>query len=583
MFTFVLHAAESGSVWPAVIKDWVAPAPGEHPRLFFRKGDLPDLRKRAETAEGKAILARLRFLLNGSDGESMPEVFNTATDGYQQDGTKFPPGKTFTLWHGVGYGMLYQLTQDKKYAALGRQCVQKALDGQRDKDDRYSFVKPPEFLRAGPAVGAIAMAYDLCYDGWDDDFRKTVAIALQDYSHKATKPGKGDGQITLERMALSPFMKPGSNHYAPQVGGAGLAVLALKGDPGVDDAKLAKFLEGVEKQIVKVLTEGFGERGYFHEHPGPGQIASDTAFVPMLQAMKNAGGKDYTANRPNAKWLALRWPMWLLSQGGKPIYPNPHPDGSYGTEYFSRAPTISRSGQFAQGFGLLSESEKSAMLWSYKTFVEPEEEKAYAQFLNGAASFDAIEYPHRAVLALVNWPIGVVPQNPEMVLPKAVGDSIMGHYVMRNRWKDENDIIVSVLIGARPDKGGQSVQIWGMGQRATLGGFPKAKASFWQPQNDGSAVLTAAGTSIGVDYSKASGAEALVVMSGPGAKAGTSTGKIKAKSFTVGDTTFHLLILGDAAEPKMEGDKLTIGAQSISISGGNIMFGKTATTPDVPK
>ena len=44
--------------WPSGVPNFQAPASGEHPRLFFRKADLAEIRKRAATAEGKAILAK---------------------------------------------------------------------------------------------------------------------------------------------------------------------------------------------------------------------------------------------------------------------------------------------------------------------------------------------------------------------------------------------------------------------------------------------------------------------------------------------------------------------------------------------
>src|SRR5689334_11479548 len=108
VLTLVLSGAAQEPPWPAPVSGWVAPAPGEHPRLFFRKSDLPRLRDRAKTPEGQAILKRLRFLLDGADGESMPTEFNP-NKGKQPDGAgKFHEtaslGKTFTLWHGAGYG-----------------------------------------------------------------------------------------------------------------------------------------------------------------------------------------------------------------------------------------------------------------------------------------------------------------------------------------------------------------------------------------------------------------------------------------------------------------------------------------------
>jgi len=57
--------------WPADVPGWVKPKPGEHPRLRFRQEDVADLKKRAETPEGKAISRRLRFLLDGKIGDTL--------------------------------------------------------------------------------------------------------------------------------------------------------------------------------------------------------------------------------------------------------------------------------------------------------------------------------------------------------------------------------------------------------------------------------------------------------------------------------------------------------------------------------
>ena len=163
--------AAADAPWPSPVEHFVAPAAGEHPRLLFRKSDLPSLRARAKTPEGEALIKRLRAQLNGSDGESMPTVFNGSGHAYQgnkatkdeeadkdsgkPNGTKnagksdaMPPG-AYTISHAAGYGLLYQLTGEKKYADLGRQCFDKALAGVRDRDDRYSFRQPGGALRAG--------------------------------------------------------------------------------------------------------------------------------------------------------------------------------------------------------------------------------------------------------------------------------------------------------------------------------------------------------------------------------------------------------------------------------------------------
>ncbi len=78
--------------WTTNVKGWTSLETGEHPRLVFRKADLPRIRKRAESPEGKVMLARLKKLLDGK----------------------------FTLWHPSGYGLLYRLTGDKKYASKAK-------------------------------------------------------------------------------------------------------------------------------------------------------------------------------------------------------------------------------------------------------------------------------------------------------------------------------------------------------------------------------------------------------------------------------------------------------------------------------
>ena len=145
-------SASAQEPWPKEIAGHVALQPGEHPRLFFRRSDLAELRQRAETPEGQAILKRLREVLNGGDGGSMPE--NLGVQGQvNQDGSgefaKDPAGRTYTISHVAGYGFLYQITGEKKYADLGREAMDAALAGFRGRDRRYSFKFPYGALR-GP-------------------------------------------------------------------------------------------------------------------------------------------------------------------------------------------------------------------------------------------------------------------------------------------------------------------------------------------------------------------------------------------------------------------------------------------------
>ena len=52
LFAGNVSAAADGQPWPAPVPGFTAPEPGEHPRLFFRKADLPEIKGRAATPEG---------------------------------------------------------------------------------------------------------------------------------------------------------------------------------------------------------------------------------------------------------------------------------------------------------------------------------------------------------------------------------------------------------------------------------------------------------------------------------------------------------------------------------------------------
>jgi hypothetical protein len=554
--------SDDAAAWPAPVKDWKMPGAGEHPRLFFRKSDVAELRNRAETPEGKVIVRRLRLLLNGGDGESLPEIFNTSTKAYQ-GALKDPPlGKAYTLWHGAGYGMLFQLTGEKRFADLGRTCVEKALEGVRDRDDRYSFRKAGGALRAGPSIGAIAMAYDLCYDGWDEAFRQKVAKELENYNEGPN--------MSLAELAQGKRHGPFSNHWGPQIGGGALALLAIRNDPGVDAKKVDALLDANARTFVRQMTEGFGDGGYFHEHAGPGQIASDTAFVPALQAWKVAGGKDFIEPRPHASAITLIRCYEMLRSGGKTSYMIRHPS-SYGSgTYPDDRDGLSRGGQFAQGFGAIKEAYAPALHWVFNHFVEPNEKER---------TYDTISpYPHRAVLALVNWPLKGTERNPAEVLPRVHHDSIKHYAVFRNRWKDGDDIIVTGLWGARND-GKESVMIWGLGERLAWGSCPKVKESkIGGTRSSGSGFIRAGEQVLGVDFSGASGADALIVWVGPGAGGPlkgsdkTAVGKINA-----GGTAFHYVTLsstGRHPEAKADGDRLAIGGQTVAFDGKDLVFAK---------
>jgi hypothetical protein len=552
----LMLASAQETPWPSPVKDHKEVEPGEHPRLLFRKSDLARLRKSAATPEGKAILARLRLCLNGSDGESMPSKFGIKGP-VSKDGSgataNDPPG-TYTFSHAAGYGLLYQLTGEKKYADLGRECMEKAFEGQRDRDSRYSFKAPFGALRAGPSLGWTALGYDLCHDGWDAEYRKKVALAIQDYN---------EGQwMSLAELARGARQHPGSNHWGMQVGGAAMALLAIMKDPGVDMGKIRPLLEASRKSMIRNLTEGFGDGGCFAEGDGTGSMASHIAFLTALQAWRTAAGQDFVAPRPNAAWTALKWIFLTVPRGGKmDFWPQ---RGGYPHNIWDRD-GLSGGGYFGIALGALPVDSKSALLWFYNRHLKDADAKAGTPFDTPSP------YPHHAVCAFVNWPWELKERDPAEVIPRAYRDTKWSFYAFRNRWQDENDIVISVL--TKPSKGNMGAKADGSLQIAAFGkkfahGKVAGDVRHWQAAADGSTIMALAdGTSVAIDFSKASGADGMIVMTGPGAQ-GTS---VPAGGISY---SFRFLTTGAEPVPKAEGDKVVVGGQAVSVENGTLKLAR---------
>jgi hypothetical protein len=491
------------------------------------------------------------------------------------------------MGHPAGYAFLYQLTGDKRYAGLAQQALEMLLAGTPDRDERYTWTSPGAGLRTGMLLTAVALAYDLAHDGWDEAFRKRVVDEIQNYKHVCVSDGGWEGGkegLDFAHIA-NPYYPPGSNHYGALLGGAATALLAIKGDPGADNARLEKLLGDVEKNILKELTQGFGDHGCFAEGPGPSHMAANTSLVTALQTMKTAGGKDFISPRSNGRWLTMRWAFELvLGKDGKAYYPCRN-SSTYGGEHPGRAGT-SDGGEFCQGFGAVAPEDVPALLWTYKNVVEPGEAQEFKQWLpNGEKSYDALVYPQRAVLALVNWPLGVQPQNPAEVLGHSYGDSIHGYLAFRNQWKDADDIIVTAYLRSGPHGfirfNDTSIQVCGLGLRTRIPVSTTGKLAACEPKPDGSGaflVETAKGPlSVLVDFSGSCGAPCLVALCGPNLDTGKNRAEgeqrekgsdvsSKTTTLAVAPNSFLVLTLqkGAAPQPKVAGDKIVVGAQTLN-------------------
>jgi hypothetical protein len=579
LLTTALAADEPA--WPAPVPGFVAPAANEHPRLFFRKSDVAELRRRAATPEGQRIVARLRATLGG--GDAMPTHKNpiTVPDLKSGKSASLPEG-AYSIGHAAGFGMLYQLTGEQRYADLGRQCFEWAWEGVRDIDPpaRYGLAMSAGQLRSGPTLGWYAVGYDLCHDGWDPAFREKVATYIATYhvpdatedAVKGIAPKGRAPSTSLEEMVTKPRHNPASNHWGSIVGGTGLALLAVRGDAGTDTAKVDAWLQAVEGNARAAVTKGFGDHGFFSEGQGAGHTGTYPALISYFQAMRVAAGKDYTVGRPNVSWLTLRWIMELTTDSeGRAWYPI-RGGGAYGSQHlFAMNGALSHGGWFSQGFGVIPEVYKPALLWTYQQVCASDD----------AGRYDSKNYPQRAMLALVNWPIDVQPANPSTVMPRFVADELHGYYMFRDRWQDVGDSIVTVFQQTGPKPYGDftdpGVRITKYGRKVTMNqpkmsGTPTARVD-----DAGNGVLQWGTTAaVAVDHTGTAGVPLVVAVLGGGlSKEPARSGTDLEQQVKMGGVNLVVCTMAtDAQHPRLrlEGERAVLGGLSFRVDAGALVI-----------
>ena len=180
----------------ATIRPWrpragqvAMPASGEHPRLLLCPRDVPALRKKAQTAFGRRIIAAIRARLAAGDPRA-------------------------ALDRALGHGFLYALLGE---AAHGDAAVPLAMEKVWDPTGPHAHDTSRTLL-------AVALAYDLAYDRFGPRDLDLVNRFL----------GRAVGIVNARKGLTGNWNNgPNSNWTAIGCGGAGMASLAVLGERGV--------------------------------------------------------------------------------------------------------------------------------------------------------------------------------------------------------------------------------------------------------------------------------------------------------------------------------------------------------------
>ena len=412
-----VKSAVEGKVTGGLYPSYMQPAegfeplkPGEHPRLIFRKSDLPALRKQLETPEGKAMLQRFLARLDKDLGGS-PKV---------------------KAMYPAGYALAYQLTGDKKYADQARQLldqriIQPRLGGSQD-------------IHFGPIAMATALTYDLCYDAWDEAWRTTVATFLEQRMRDLAS-GRNIGNYAPN---------PWSNHNGVRVGSAGVAALALWGEKD----GLGNEIKGLDR-ILRILARdtrryfwygGLGQSGWCLEGAFYKRMTWNSGPGHFIHAWRTAMGANLIADWPGAYSILGEWMEAPPS--------NSVPRFGVGDHQ--------ASGLWPVGLTTVPAEWAGGAKWLY--------DRSYG--LKGDGSWGA-GWAYQIGYAMTAYPFAAEAVEPGKAMPWVAEDPRQGHWIFRRPWEGGNDFLMvnhlrsMVMPGCHYERSGRTgdMQIFALGKQ----------------------------------------------------------------------------------------------------------------------
>ncbi len=371
---------------PIVARGRFGPPQGNAPALAARRSRPHLLALPADVASWTGTPARLLAALRESLAD---HAAGKATPGRPRAPSAFAA---------AGWAFLHRLDGDDAHAAEAADRARAALT-----EPAPNGVEPA--LHEARTLAGLAAAMDLAGQAWPEPLRTRVLEHLGRRIWRLAAPGRPQsiegGPITVTSDESGPFdLRVGTLRAA-----AGLAALAILGDPAAEQATLGRepleaCLEVCGRSVRRGLETGFGESG-----GGTGQHGlADAAEVlyPFLRAWSEATGRDLAAGT-GAEHLVV----WGLATRGAGLAEARLPHGRW----------------LAAAAGACAVEDRPLVRWA----------------MDAAAGGPV--GPWDGMLALLHYPGDVAPRPPAEALPLALADAATGSVVLRSGWDPVRDFV----------------------------------------------------------------------------------------------------------------------------------------------
>lgn len=411
--------------WPIPISDYKNIVPQEHPRLVFRKHQLPSIKEFIKTPEGQAIVKQLKNSLE------KPIYY----DGYVPTGG----------YHATGHCFLALINNDKNMANTGWKIVKKSIENPGRR-----------LLEHSPIVAGVALAYDFCYSLWEEEKRITVTRWLAAQTEQLVK---GDSPKNGWNS------NAGSNWNARARGAAGLAALAILNEPNISNDEIYHYMRTAERNIKRYLTTAIGDYGFGSEGDHYTTEPLILTVFPFLQAYRNVIGKDLVKGS-SAQWILPHYLMRIIPGNNKSNIT------TYGRHRYYPGSTF-----FAMGLVTVPDDFLPGIAPIFEEYSG----------LQGDQTF-GINHPYQApfILSFYAENNNYNSQNPTELFKYNFVDQQKGFYNFRNQWKNKDDFVANIYLKKEqiggtwhfPDVG--SFRISGLGETWVKAGKSQNE---WQEEN----------------------------------------------------------------------------------------------------
>ncbi len=308
-------------------------------------------------------------------------------------------------WLAREASFLYLITGEQAYAQIAFDSLY-AIHSDPDPDGRM-----PEanygLSRAATGMG-FALAYDWAASGWtpaqQDYIRDKILIALeswQTYNH-------------------ANFAEPFGSNWVAVCRGAELIMMLVLGED-INQPERFSMLKLWLKEHIKTA---YGNTGLTQE--GQGYLAYAGGFLmPAIYALRSIGD------------VSLENVLMEVNFEQLPLYA-----GVFNPEQTSLQFGVGGPGFDPEGFtSFLLDYALPEMQPYYQYFYD-----RYRGLANLAPADQKFDYRRAGtVWSLLYYPTDTRGLNPTGILPRAIEDREKGSYLFRNRWQDENDILIALI------------------------------------------------------------------------------------------------------------------------------------------